>query len=101
MDYSYTYDRLDEIGADDSVLETQNVRSGVDYTYASKTNYITKKSYMLTASDPVWSTSFTYGQLSGGQMPDRVYTVSNSNGLKAAYTYDDLGRRTAEAVTRK
>jgi len=66
------------------------------YTYADKTNYLTKKTMDLPTRD--LTATYTYGDAAAGEMPDQVYNIYYDSWSSVDYAYDSLGRLTDETV---
>ena len=72
------------------------LRSSTDFTYADKTNYLTGiKHYSALGTQNI---GYRYGNLSAGEMPDQIYSVSWNGNEKVSYTYDALGRLTNKKI---
>ncbi len=75
---------------------SDTLKSSTDFTYASKTNYLTGvKHYSPLGTQTI---GYTYGNLANGQMPDQVYSVKWNGAEKVKYTYDAFGRLTGKKV---
>ena len=75
---------------------SDTLKSSTDFTYASKTNYLTGvKHYSPLGTQNI---TYTYGNLANGQMPDQVYSVKWNGTEKVKYTYDAFGRLTGKKV---
>lgn len=67
-----------------------------DFTYADKTNYLTGiKHYSALGTQNI---GYRYGNLSAGEMPDQIYSVSWNGNEKVSYTYDALGGLTNKKI---
>ena len=76
--------------------KSETLKSSTDFTYASKTNYLTGvKHYSPLGTQSI---TYTYGSLANGQMPDQVYSVKWNGTEKVKYTYDAFGRLTNKKV---
>ena len=72
------------------------LRSYTDFTYASKTNYLTGiRHYSPLGTQNI---GYRYGTISKGEMPDQIYGVTWNGAEKVSYTYDPLGRLTNRKV---
>ena len=75
---------------------SDTLKSTTDFTYASKTNYLTGiKHYSPLGTQTI---GYTYGNLANGQMPDQVYSVKWNGAEKVKYTYDAFGRLTGKKI---
>ena len=66
------------------------------YTYADKTNYITKVEYLENGQTR--TVEYEYGSLDSGTMPDAVYGVKLDGAQQLTYTYDNLGRLSTRKI---
>ena len=72
------------------------LRSYTDFTYASKTNYLTGiRHYSPLGTQNI---GYRYGTISKGEMPDQIYGVTWNGAEKVSYTYDPLGRLTNRKI---
>lgn len=96
----FVYDLADRVVSQREYAGTgtksETLKSSTDFTYASKTNYLTGvKHYSPLGTQSI---TYTYGSLANGQMPDQVYSVKWNGTEKVKYTYDAFGRLTNKKV---
>ncbi len=96
----FVYDLADRVVSQREFTGTNKsggtLRSSTDFTYADKTNYLTGiKHYSALGTQNI---GYRYGNLSAGEMPDQIYSVSWNGNEKVSYTYDALGRLTNKKI---
>ena len=90
----FTYDLADRVVSQREYSGTAKsggeLRSYTDFTYASKTNYLTGiKHFSPLGTQTI---GYTFGVQKNGEMPDQIYKVTWNGAEKVKYTYDKLGR---------
>ncbi len=92
----FVYDLADRVVSQREYTGTQTsggtLRSCTDFTYADKTNdLIGVKHFSPLGTQNI---GYRYGDISKGEMPDQIYSVTWNGKEKVSYTYDPLGRLT-------
>ena len=92
----FVYDLADRVVSQREYTGTQTsggtLRSYTDFTYADKTNYLTGVKHFSPLGTQ--NIGYRYGDISKGEMPDQIYSVTWNGKEKVSYTYDPLGRLT-------
>ena len=96
----FVYDLADRVVSQREFTGTDTsggtLRSYTDFTYADKTNYLTGvKHYSPLGTQNI---GYRYGDLSKGEMPDQIYSVTWNGNQKVSYVYDGLGRLTTRNI---
>ena len=96
----FVYDLADRVVSQREYTGTAmsggTLRSYTDFTYASKTNYLTGiRHYSPLGTQNI---GYRYGTISKGEMPDQIYGVTWNGAEKVSYTYDPLGRLTNRKI---
>uniref|UniRef100_UPI00402865B1 RICIN domain-containing protein n=1 Tax=Eubacterium sp. TaxID=142586 RepID=UPI00402865B1 len=96
----FVYDLADRVVSQREFTGTDTsggtLRSYTDFTYADKTNYLTGvKHYSPLGTQKI---GYRYGDLSKGEMPDQIYSVTWNGNQKVSYVYDGLGRLTTRNI---
>lgn len=96
----FVYDLADRVVSQREFTGTDKsggtLRSYTDFTYADKTNYLTGvKHYSPLGTQNI---GYRYGDLSKGEMPDQIYSVTWNGKEKVSYVYDGLGRLTTKNI---
>lgn len=79
-----------------SSLSSNNLVSSTDYTFADKTNYLTKTIHFSPLGTK--TVQYVYGNTANGEMPDAVYEVKNDATSGVKYSYDSLGRLSEKSL---
>ena len=80
-----------------SSLSSNSPRATVDYTYADKTNYLTRIKHDSDLGQQ--SVSYKYGSAFLGEMHDALYSIDwNEKAAELRYSYDELGRLSGKNI---
>lgn len=100
---SYTRYVYDSVGRVVSTREYSGLNingnspiSYTNYTYAPKTNYLTKEKFFSPLGTQ--NIEFVYGQMTSGQMPDQVYSVKWNGSTKLTNSFDHLARLSKRTI---
>lgn len=96
----FVYDLADRVVSQREYTGTEmsggTLRSYTDFTYADKTNYLTGVKHFSPLGTQ--NIGYRYGDLSKGEMPDQIYSVTWNGKEKVSYVYDGLGRLTTKNI---
>ena len=73
-----------------------SVMNTINYQYLEQKNLLEK--YRFTHWTGSYLTSFLYGDINKGQIPDAVYGVKLDNTLRIGYSYDDFARQSSRTL---
>ncbi len=73
-----------------------SIMYSLDYKYLNQKNLLDK--YRFTSGTTSFLTSFIYGDLNKGEIPDTVYGLKLNNTLRLGYTYDNFARQNSRTL---
>lgn len=73
-----------------------SIMYSLDYKYLNQKNLLDK--YRFTSGTTSFLTSFVYGDLNKGEIPDTVYGLKLNNTLRLGYTYDKFARQNSRTL---
>ena len=73
-----------------------SIMYSLDYKYLNQKNLLEK--YRFTSGTTSFLTSFIYGDLNKGEIPDTVYGLKLNNTLRLGYTYDKFARQNSRTL---
>lgn len=73
-----------------------DILNTLTYKYLDQKNLLEK--YRFTNQTGSFLTSFLYGDINKGQIPDAVYGVKLDNTLRIGYSYDDFARQSSRTL---